>query len=166
MVFAGVLSPNPFITCLLPRTLTNPLLMHSILTVSGSHLAYRLAEEAQGSNSPSKDLNIAKEALVKRIKAWAMDPLPDVASSRDTASLGACIFDWEQKRKAAECLRQALYIYAALSLLGCRLLVTVPKRRFSKGLTAQSAWRHTCGTSHAQQIFYRRLSLQPLAWRI
>ncbi|KAK8917511.1 hypothetical protein VCV18_009974 [Metarhizium anisopliae] len=118
MIFAGVLSPNPFITCLLPRALTNPLLMHSILAFSGSHLAYRLAEEAQGANSPSKDLNIANEALVKRIKAWAMDPLPDVASSRDTASLEARIFDWEPKRKEAECLRQTLYIYAALSLLG------------------------------------------------
>ncbi|KID95258.1 hypothetical protein MAJ_08771, partial [Metarhizium majus ARSEF 297] len=118
MVFGGVLSPNPFITCQLPLALTNPLLMHSILAVSGSHLAYRLAEEAQGANSPSKDLNLAKEALVKRLKAWAMDPLPDEASSRDRASLEARIFDWEQKRKAVECLRQTLYIYVALSLLG------------------------------------------------
>lgn len=44
MIFAGVLSPNPFITCVLPLALTNSLLMHAVLAVSGSHLSFRLPE--------------------------------------------------------------------------------------------------------------------------
>lgn len=44
MIFTSVLSPNPFITCVLPLAQTNPLLMHAMLAVSGSHLSYKLGE--------------------------------------------------------------------------------------------------------------------------
>lgn len=44
MIFTSVLSPNPFVTCVLPLALTSPLLMHAVLAVSSSHLSYKLAE--------------------------------------------------------------------------------------------------------------------------
>lgn len=78
----------------------------------------RLIEESQGIACPSQYLRIAKEDLIHCIDTWSMDPLPDIALADNTTHLEARIFDWGQKQKAAECLRQALYIYAALSLTG------------------------------------------------
>lgn len=81
----------------------------------------RLAEEAQGLECPSQELNIAKAAMIRRIDVWSMTPLPKVASAKTTANFEAHLVDWEQKRRAAECLREALYIYAMLSSFGSSL---------------------------------------------
>lgn len=89
----------------------------------------RLAEEAQGLDLPSRQLINAKAAIIRSIDTWSMTPLSEVASAKSTANFEAHVVDWEQKRRAAECLREALYIYAMLSLFGSTLPCAGIKRQ-------------------------------------
>lgn len=68
----------------------------------------RLAEEAGGSTEPSASLTRLYDEIYYRVKSWVMPPKQP----------GEGIQDWEQKRDAAELLRQTLFMYILAAMAG------------------------------------------------
>ncbi|KAF2020038.1 hypothetical protein BU24DRAFT_419629 [Aaosphaeria arxii CBS 175.79] len=69
----------------------------------------RLAEEASGVPRASALLLRTHDELLDRITCWKMPP---PSSPKETTE------DWEHRRRAAEALRQGLYIYLSTALCG------------------------------------------------
>ena len=79
-------------------------LVSEVSTLSSS----RLAEEISGISEPSENIERVYNNLRRRLMTWSM-PSP---------TIGDPIEEWENKRIAAEAVRQGLYIYLATSRAG------------------------------------------------
>jgi hypothetical protein len=108
----------------------------------------RLAEEVSGVSEPSESIEMVYNNLRRRLMTWNM-PSPTIHDLDE---------EWENKRLAAEAVRQGLYIYLATSRAGSIVSDTLVRQ------TIQGHIDELC--QHAAMVIASRHYVATLLWPV